>query len=72
MISTKQESILVIGANGQIGSELVEELRRIYGSSCVSATDIKEPSIEVKNGGPFVHLDVLDCPKVNELIRKTH
>lgn len=72
MISTKQESILVIGANGQIGSELVEELRRIYGSSCVIATDIKEPSIEVKNGGPFVQLDVLDFPKVNELIRKNH
>ncbi len=70
MISSKQESILVIGANGQIGSELVDELRRVYGSSRVIATDIKEPSHSVKNGGPFVQLDVLDFPKVNELIRK--
>ncbi len=72
MISTKQESILVIGANGQIGSELVEELRRIYGSSRVIATDIKEPSSDVKNGGPFVQLDVLDFTKVMDLIRKNH
>jgi len=72
MISTKQESILVIGANGQIGTELVEELRRIYGSSQVIATDIKEPSAEVKNGGPYFQVDVLDFPKVNEIIRKNN
>ena len=39
-----KESVLVIGAKGQIGSELVEELRRIYGDSNVIATDIKMPS----------------------------
>jgi nucleoside-diphosphate-sugar epimerase len=72
MISTNKESILVIGANGQIGSELVEELRRIYGSSNVIATDIKPPSHEVKEGGPFVQLDVLDFPKLNELIKKNN
>lgn len=72
MISTDKESILVIGANGQIGSELVEELRRIYGSSRVIATDIKEPSADLKNGGPFVQLDVLDFPKVKEIISKNH
>ena len=66
----KKESILVIGANGQIGTELVEELRRIYGAVNVIATDIKEPSSDVKNGGPFVQLDVLDFPKVKELIQK--
>ena len=38
------DTILVIGAKGQIGSELVEELRRIHGASRVIATDIKEPS----------------------------
>ncbi|HNS11962.1 MAG TPA: NAD-dependent epimerase/dehydratase family protein [Bacteroidia bacterium] len=73
MTSTKkQESLLVIGANGQIGTELVEELRRIYGSSQVIATDIKEPSTEVKNGGPYYQLDVLDFPRVNEIIRKNN
>src|SRR6185436_18310531 len=64
------EQILVIGANGQIGSELVEELRRIYGSSNVIATDIKDPSPELKSGGPFEKLDVLDFTRVREIISK--
>ncbi|MBK7853188.1 MAG: NAD-dependent epimerase/dehydratase family protein [Bacteroidetes bacterium] len=67
-----KESILVIGAKGQIGSELVEELRRINGSSQVIATDIKEPSPELRDGGPFVQLDVLDFPKVQEVVRKNN
>lgn len=67
-----KESILVIGAKGQIGSELVEELRKIYGSSNVIATDIKEPSPEFRELGPFVQLDVLDFPKVQELVRKNN
>ncbi|HNP47478.1 MAG TPA: NAD-dependent epimerase/dehydratase family protein [Bacteroidia bacterium] len=67
-----KESILVIGAKGQIGSELVEELRRIHGSSNVIATDIKEPSQELRDGGPFVQLDVLDFPKVQEVVRKNN
>ena len=67
-----KESILVIGAKGQIGSELVEELRRINGSSQEIATDIKEPSPELRDGGPFVQLDVLDFPKVQEVVRKNN
>ena len=54
------ERILVIGCSGQIGSELVLELRRIYGDSNVFATDIKNPNIEVLESGPFQILDVLD------------
>jgi len=65
-----KESILVIGAKGQIGSELVEELRRIYGASNVIATDIKMPSDDFINSGPFYQLDVLDFPKVIEIIKK--
>ncbi len=64
------ESILVIGANGQIGTELVEELRRIYGQSLVIATDIKLPSDEFVKSGPFYQLDVLDFPKLLEIIKK--
>ncbi len=54
------ERILVIGSSGQIGSELVLELRKIFGNSNVFATDIKNPTDEVRNGGPFQILDVLD------------
>ena len=54
------ENILVIGAAGQIGSELVVELRKIYGSAYVFATDIKQPPQDVIEGGPFHILDVMD------------
>jgi nucleoside-diphosphate-sugar epimerase len=54
------ERILVIGSSGQIGSELVLALRKIYGGENVFATDIKYPSKEVGSTGPFQILDVLD------------
>ena len=54
------EKILVIGSSGQIGSELVLSLRKIYGNENVFATDIKNPPKEVKKSGPFQPLDVLD------------
>lgn len=54
------ERILVIGSSGQIGSELVLALRKEYGNVNVFATDIKQPTEEIRNGGPFQILDVLD------------
>ena len=54
------ENILVIGAAGQIGSELVLELRKRYGEGNVYATDIKHPPKDVLKSGPFETLDVLD------------
>ena len=64
------DTILVIGAKGQIGSELVDELRRINGDKNVIATDIKLPSDDFIKSGPFYQLDVLDFPKVLEIIKK--
>ncbi|MEI6575490.1 MAG: NAD-dependent epimerase/dehydratase family protein [Bacteroidota bacterium] len=54
------EKILVIGCAGQIGSELVISLRKLYGSANVFATDIKQPPQDVIDSGPFQILDVLD------------
>lgn len=54
------ERILVIGCSGQIGSELVLELRNIYGNNNVFATDIKNAPEEISETGPFQILDVLD------------
>ena len=65
-----KETVLVIGAKGQIGSELVEALRKIYGNSQVIATDIKPASEEMLQQGPFVQLDVLDFPAVKAIISK--
>jgi nucleoside-diphosphate-sugar epimerase len=56
----KEENILVIGSSGQIGSELVLALRKIYGNKNVFATDIKQPTQEIRESGPFQILDVLD------------
>lgn len=54
------EKIMVIGAAGQIGSELVIELRKMYGNENVWATDIKAPTKDIIEGGPFQVLDVMD------------
>ncbi|HEY4786281.1 MAG TPA: NAD-dependent epimerase/dehydratase family protein [Bacteroidales bacterium] len=54
------ENILIIGAAGQIGSELTLELRKIYGDEHVFATDIKQASKDITEGGPFQILDVMD------------
>lgn len=54
------DKILVIGAAGQIGSELVLELRKIYGSENVYSTDIRHASPDIVEGGPYQVLDVMD------------
>ena len=54
------EKILVIGAAGQIGSELTLALRKVYGDLNVFATDIKDAPKDVKKSGPFQLLDVMD------------
>lgn len=62
--------IIVTGACGQIGSELVPELRRRYGHDNVIATDIKEPPPELKESGPFEFLDVTDLLAIGKIIKK--
>ncbi len=59
-----EERILVIGASGQIGSELVPELRKIYGNENVFASDLKEPPEDVKEQGPWAIIDVLDTKRL--------
>ena len=65
-----QENILVIGSSGQIGSELVLELRKIYGESNVVASDIVPSSNAIMSSGPFESLDVTDSKKLFEIVKK--
>ncbi|MES2560215.1 MAG: NAD-dependent epimerase/dehydratase family protein [Bacteroidota bacterium] len=61
------ETILIMGANGQIGLELAENLRGIYGENNVIAADIKE----LKNPmGIYEQLDVMDKDRMYEVIKK--
>lgn len=63
------EQILVIGACGQIGSELTVALRETYGPAHVFATDIKKPDSELADGGPFSNLDAMDGDGLYQFIR---
>ncbi|MDF1674632.1 MAG: NAD-dependent epimerase/dehydratase family protein [Vicingaceae bacterium] len=62
------ETILVIGSSGQIGTELVEELRKMYGNDKVVASDIKTPQQE--QSGPFEILDILNKEQLLAIVKK--
>ncbi|MGL4599803.1 MAG: NAD-dependent epimerase/dehydratase family protein [Bacteroidia bacterium] len=64
------DTILVIGSSGQIGTELVMNLREKFGASNVIASDLKDAAPEVMESGPFETLDVLDRQRLHEIIRK--
>ena len=64
------DKILVIGSSGQIGTELVMELRSLYGAGNVVACDLKASAQEVMESGAFESLDVLDKQKLYEVIKK--
>lgn len=53
--------ILVTGAVGQIGTELVQALRMKYGrDQVIAAGHAREPTTDFRESGPFQYLDVLD------------
>ena len=60
--------ILVIGAGGQIGTELVLELRKRFGSETVIAADVKNECPVHLAGGLFEHMDILDSDTVRRFI----
>lgn len=61
----KTDKILIIGANGQIGSVLTETLREHYGTDSVIASDIREKE---EPTGPFELINVLDKDRLNEVV----
>jgi nucleoside-diphosphate-sugar epimerase len=64
------ETILIIGASGQIGNELTQELRSIYGNNNVIGADIKEGSEEMMTSGPFEIIDATDKEAVLKAVKK--
>ena len=65
------KNILVIGAAGQIGSELTIALREEFGNDNVIASDRKiPPTDDIKNSGPFELLDIMNRPGIVEVCKK--
>lgn len=64
------EKILIIGACGQIGSELTMKLREKYGNNNVIASDIREGNDELMQSGPFELLDATDKAAILMVIHK--
>lgn len=65
-----ETKILIIGACGQIGTELTQKLRQIYGVENVVASDIRKLNIDVVNDGIFEVVNALDYNQIEHLIEK--
>lgn len=68
------KKILVIGATGQIGSELTMELRKRYGNENVVAGYIQgaEPKAELKESGPSAIADVTKVEMIESIVVDHH
>ncbi len=59
--------ILVIGACGQIGTELTLKLREMHGNDQVIAGDIREGGEELMASGPFETMDAMNADQVENI-----
>jgi len=63
----RKNTILVVGANGQIGTVLTKSLREKFGNDNVIATDIR---VQENPEGPTEILDILDGEKLAAIVKK--
>lgn len=64
------ETILILGASGQIGNELTQKLRTIFGNSNVIASDIREGNEEMMASGPFEIIDATNKDTILQTVEK--
>ena len=65
------DRILIIGAGGQIGTELTFFLRKVYGEQNVIASDIRATlHSELVESGPFIRMDAMDSRQVYQVVQK--
>lgn len=62
------KSILILGACGQIGTELTMVLRQKYGNDVVVASDIREGSGPLMESGPFELLDATNYEAIEDVV----
>ncbi|HQQ84034.1 MAG TPA: NAD-dependent epimerase/dehydratase family protein, partial [Cyclobacteriaceae bacterium] len=65
----KKTTILLIGAGGQLGSELTQGLWKIYGHDNVIASDIKDP-VGILKEGRYEKFDVMQRDKLFDILKK--
>ena len=71
MMSNQVKKIMVTGATGQIGSELIPRLREKYGNESVIAVGHKtQPTRKFLDSGPFEFADVTDKVALEQIIKK--
>ena len=61
-------SILILGACGQIGTELTLALREIHGNDQVVASDIREGGKVLMSSGPFELLDATNYTAIEDIV----
>ncbi len=62
--------ILVTGALGQIGTELVAALHERYGEDRVIATDVRMTPPGEERTGLYAHMDCTQLPQIFEIVRR--
>jgi len=71
MPTKEMKKIMVTGATGQIGSELVMELRKKHGGeNIVAVGHSRKPSDKLSTSGPYESLDVSDKASIEKIIKK--
>ncbi|MFA1643077.1 L-threonine 3-dehydrogenase [Chryseomicrobium imtechense] len=64
------KKIMITGALGQIGSELITKLRKEYGTENVLATDIRHIDSPIVEEGPFEILDVTNAEEMHRIAKE--
>lgn len=64
------DTILILGACGQIGTELTQKLRSLYGNDKVIGSDIREGGVEMMNSGPFEIIDATNKERILEVVQE--
>jgi nucleoside-diphosphate-sugar epimerase len=65
-----KECILILGACGQIGTELTQKLRSTYGNEAVIASDIRQPDSGILEAAPFEILDASNKEAILKVVQK--
>lgn len=67
LVFMQRETVLIIGANGQIGTALLPQLQAQFGTNNVVATDLRKPASDT---GIFEQLDATRPDALTDVVRK--